>query len=144
MNKSTIFGLSLGALVCAGLAIQLVPVPLTNPPVLSDIAAPAEVKAILKTSCYDCHSNESVWPWYSRVAPVSWLVAADAARGRRHLNFSTWDGYPPEIRAKKLARTVREVAKGDMPPWYYTIKHTDARLTPAQRSLLQTWAAQAK
>ena len=69
MNKSTIFGLSLGALVCAGLAIQLVPVPLTNPPVLSDIAAPAEVKAILKTSCYDCHSNESVWPWYSRLKP---------------------------------------------------------------------------
>ena len=144
MKKSKVFLWGLATLAGVGLAIQLVPVPLANPPVLSEIGAPPEVRAILRTSCYDCHSNEIVWPWYSRVAPVSWLVASDAARGRRHLNFSVWDGYAPEIKAKKLARTVREVAKGDMPPWYYTIKHTDARLTPAQRSLLQTWAAQAK
>jgi len=144
MKTTNLFALSLVSLACAGLAIQLVPVQRSNPPVLADLQAPAEVKAILKTSCYDCHSNESVWPWYSRVAPVSWLVASDVARGRRHFNFSTWDSYDAKKQQRILARTVREVERGDMPPWYYTIKHGDAKLTPAQRALLLAWAAQNK
>jgi hypothetical protein len=134
------------AILLAGLgvvlvAIQLVPVSRTNPPVEGNPTAPAEVQAILRTSCYDCHSNQTVWPWYSHVAPVSWLVASDTSEGRRHFNFSTWGRYSPEERAVILKRVVHEVHEGDMPPWYYTLKHTDAKLSPAQRATLEAWAA---
>jgi len=106
----------------------------------ADLAAPAEVKAILKASCYDCHSNETVWPWYSRVAPVSWLVSSDTAEGRGKFNFSTWNRYPADRQAAIRTRIIREVSKGDMPPWYYTLKHTGARLDAGQRALLEAWA----
>jgi hypothetical protein len=124
-----------------GLIIQMVPVSRTNPPVETDIAAPAEVQAILRTSCYDCHSNETVWPWYSHVAPVSWLVASDASEARRQFNFSTWNRYSPAQRSGILSRVIQEVHEGDMPPWYYTLKHTHAKLSTAQRSVLEAWAA---
>ena len=133
-------GLILAGLVLVFGAIQLVPVSRTNPPVEGNPAAPAEVQAILRTSCYDCHSNQTVWPWYSRVAPVSWLVASDTSEGRSKFNFSTWGRYSPEERALILKRVGHEVHEGDMPPWYYTLKHTDARLSPAQRTTLETWA----
>jgi len=140
MKTTNLFALSLVSLACAGLAIQLVPVQRSNPPVLADLQAPAEVKAILKTSCYDCHSNESVWPWYSRVAPVSWLVSSDVAEARGKFDFSTWNRYPADRQAAIKTRIVREVGKGDMPPWYYTIKHTGARLDAGQKALLEAWA----
>jgi hypothetical protein len=127
--------------IALGLVIQLVPVSRTNPPVEADIAAPAEVQAILRTSCYDCHSNETVWPWYSHVAPVSWLVASDASGARGKFNFSTWNRYSAAERSVILSRVVHEVHEGDMPPWYYALKHTGAKLSPAQRSVLEAWAA---
>jgi hypothetical protein len=127
-------------LVLAGIGIQFIPVSRTNPPVESDIAAPPEVQAILRAACYDCHSNETVWPWYSRVAPVSWLVSSDTAEARGKFNFSTWNRYPAERQAAIKARIIREVGKGDMPPWYYTLKHTGARLDAAQKALLEAWA----
>jgi hypothetical protein len=99
------------------------------------------VKEILKASCYDCHSNETVWPWYSRVAPVSWLVSRDTSEGRRRLNFSTWDQYPPEKRSKFVAGAMNRIRKGSMPPWFYTIKHTDGRITPEKLAVLEAWAA---
>ena len=89
-------------LVVALVAIQLVPVDRTSPPVTADIAAPANVRAVLKRACYDCHSNETTWPWYSRVAPVSWLVARDVREGRKELNFSDWGGYAAKRQARKL------------------------------------------
>jgi hypothetical protein len=74
------------------------------------------------------------------VAPVSWLVASDASEGRSKFNFSTWNRFGAGERSHILARMVREVHEGDMPPWYYTLKHTDAKLSTAQRALLETWA----
>lgn len=135
---------TLAAVAAIALFIQFVPVTRVNPPEVADLDAPPEVRAILRTSCYDCHSNETVWPWYSKVAPTSWLVARDVTEGRRHLNFSKWNKYNPEKVASLRARIVREVGKGDMPPWYYTVKHRDAKLTEAQRTVLTTWTAQAK
>ncbi|MDR3672177.1 MAG: heme-binding domain-containing protein [Holophaga sp.] len=129
-------------LVLVGVVIQFIPVSRTNPPVEGDIPTPPEVKAILRASCYDCHSNETVWPWYSRVAPVSWLVSSDASEGRGRFNFSTWNRYDPQRQAALRARIIREVRGGDMPPWYYTIKHTGAKLDAGQRALLEAWAAQ--
>jgi mono/diheme cytochrome c family protein len=140
MKKSKILCYALAGLVLVAVAIQLIPVSRTNPPALADLNAPAEVKAILKASCYDCHSNETVWPWYSRVAPVSWLVASDATEGRSKFNFSDWNTYTSGRKAGILDHMVREVRRGDMPPWYYTIKHRDAKLTPDKRTTLETWA----
>jgi len=128
-------------LILIALAIQFIPVTRSNPPATADLAAPAEVKAILKASCYDCHSNETEWPWYSRVAPVSWLVASDTTNGRKKFNFSDWNTYPSGKQAAILAHAVREIRRGDMPPWYYTIKHGEARLTPEKKAVLEAWAS---
>jgi hypothetical protein len=126
------------ALVLAG--IQFVPVDRSNPPVETEIPASAEVRAVLRRACYDCHSNETVWPWYSRVAPVSWLVARDVREGRRELNFSAWNRYETKARSKKLKETREEVAEGEMPPWFYVAIHGDAALSAGDVALLNAWA----
>lgn len=120
---------------------QLVPVERTNPPVEQDMPAPAHVKAILKASCYDCHSNETVWPWYSKVAPVSWLVAADTSEGRDRLNFSTWNHFSAEQRQEIVAQVMKEIRKGQMPPKPYTLIHGDGKITPEKLAILEAWAA---
>lgn len=119
---------------------QLVPVARTNPPVSADVAPPADVAATLRRACYDCHSNETVWPWYSRVAPVSWLVAHDVDEGRDELNFSAWGAYDAVKRRKKLNETVKEITEGEMPPWYYVVMHPPARLSPADVERVRGWA----
>ena len=121
-------------------AIQFVPVNRSNPPVETEIPAPADVRAVLRRACYDCHSNETAWPWYSRVAPVSWLVARDVREGRRELNFSAWNRYEPKARSKKLKEIREEVADGEMPPWFYVINHRDALLSAGDEALLNAWA----
>ena len=119
---------------------QLVPVERTNPPVTGEVAASEEIAALLRRACYDCHSNETVWPWYSRVAPVAWLVAHDVNHGRHELDFSTWTAYPADRQRKKLKRTSDEVAEDEMPPWYYELMHPAARLTAAEKTALGAWA----
>jgi cytochrome c551/c552 len=109
--------------------------------VSSDVGAPPEVAAILRRACYDCHSNETVWPWYAGVAPVSWLLAHDVQEGRAELNFSTWDTYDAARRKKKLKETAEEVAEGEMPPWLYVLMHPDARLDATARERLRAWTA---
>lgn len=120
-------------------AIQLIPVDRTNPPVQSEISAPPEVRAILRKACYDCHSNETTWPWYSKVAPVSWLVASDVHEGREELNFSTWSLYTKEQQIKKLKESWDEIVEGEMPPWIFLLNHQDAALTATERELFHTW-----
>jgi len=124
-------------------AIQFVPVTRSNPSVEADIPAPTNVKAVLRRACYDCHSNETVWPWYSRVAPASWLLASDVSEGRRELNFSTWNRMSAEQQAKKIRKSSEEVSEGEMPPWYYLIVHRDARLTAEDRTTIHDWASNA-
>jgi len=132
------------AIVAFGLAIQLVPVPRENPPVSEEVPAPDEVRAILERSCYDCHSHEVRWPWYSRVAPVSWLVAYDVRHARKHLNFSTWDRYDAKKRRKNLEDLWEEVHEGEMPLWYYLPMHPEARLSDADKQRLRLWAVGAQ
>ena len=121
-------------------AIQLVPVSRTNPPVVNALAAPPDVMAILKTSCYDCHSNETVWPWYAYVAPVSWLVAHDVDEGREHLNFSDITAYEGGDLAEISEEVVEEIAKGEMPLWFYVPLHEGANVTRAELEILAAWA----
>lgn len=132
-----------GAAVCV--LIQLIPMARSNPPITQDIAAPAQVESILRRGCYDCHSNETRWPWYARVAPVSWLVIRDVNRGRKHLNFSTWDKYSgdPGTVIRKLKNIDKFSDNGEMPLWYYLPEHSEARLSGADRAVLAKWVSEA-
>jgi hypothetical protein len=122
------------------LLIQFIPIDKNNPPVESEIPATAEVRSILKRSCYDCHSNETIWPWYSRVAPISWLVIYDVKEGRKELNFSTWNKYTSSKQAKKLKEVGEEVEEGEMPLWIYLPTHPNAKLSSEDRKVLQAWS----
>lgn len=121
--------------VVAGLLVlQLVPYGRrhTNPPGQVEPRWDAPGTRVLAVrACFDCHSNETVWPWYSHVAPISWLAQRDVDEGRRKLNLSEWDR--PQKEARESAKTVR---KGEMPPWFYVLLHPDARLTPAETQAL--------
>jgi hypothetical protein len=130
--------------LCVGfIVIQFVPVNRTNPHVESDLRAPAEVLSVLRRACYDCHSNETVWPWYSRIAPVSWAIARDVNEGRATLNFSTWDRLSTKKQAEAMQERWKEVAEGEMPTWFYLALHPEARLSPADQSVLRAWSASA-
>jgi hypothetical protein len=127
--------------LCVGfIAIQLVPVNRTNPPVEGNFRAPAEVVSVLRRACYDCHSNETVWPWYSRIAPISWVIAHDVREGRAALNFSTWDRLSAEKQAESIRENWEEVAEGKMPTWYYVALHPEARLSANDQSALRAWS----
>lgn len=112
------------------LAIQLVPVGRTNPPVA---AAPAwdspRTEQLARAACYDCHSNETRWPWYTRVAPASWLLVNHVNEGREHLNFS-------EARLRHADDAAEEVRDGGMPLWSYTLLHPEARLSAEDKAAL--------
>src|SRR5512146_100051 len=127
-------------LVVVFLLMQLGQCERSNPPVTGELDAPADVKAVLDRSCYDCHSNRTVWPWYSRVAPMSWLLYRDVMEGRRHVNFSEWDKVPADKRARRIAACGREVKSGDMPLWFYLPLHPTAKLSDADKALIEKWA----
>lgn len=120
-----------------GLAIQLVPYGknYTNPPVVREPAwnSPA-TRNMAKTACFDCHSNETVWPWYSKIAPVSWLVYWDVVEGRKHLNFSNWQGGSGKH--EQPHELTKEVIEGEMPPLQYIIAHPEAKLDDQSKKLL--------
>jgi hypothetical protein len=115
-------------------AMQLVPYGRnhTNPPVVREPAWDhPTTRELAVRACFDCHSNETRWPWYSRIAPVSWLVQRDVDVGRHGVNFSEWDR--PYEEAGESAETVLE---GEMPPWFYLPLHASARLSPEEQRAL--------
>jgi mono/diheme cytochrome c family protein len=87
-----------------------------------------QTEALARRSCFDCHSNETIWPWYSNIAPASWLIQRDVDEGRLYLNFSVWDGY-----RNQAGEIVEIVQEGEMPPFQYFILHPNARFTDAER-----------
>jgi Haem-binding domain len=123
----------------AMLAVQFVPARRTNPPSQGELSAPSEIEVTLRRACYDCHSNATRWPWYSRVAPFSWLIVRDVTRGRREVNFSEWGAYFPLTRRRKLQWIGRALREHKMPPWPYRLMHPAARLTEADRAALERW-----
>jgi hypothetical protein len=128
---------SLGIIVLIGLIlfalVQLVPYGRRhkNPPVVQEPNWDAQTRAIAKKACFDCHSNEVVWPWYSNVAPVSWLVQRDVDEGRRAMNFSEWGRNG--LDAGEIAEVIQE---GEMPPAQYKLMHPTARLTAAEKEVM--------
>jgi len=127
------------------LAAQLVPVDRSNPPVdpsktiYALTPMPANVRSVFQGSCANCHSNETHWPWYSRVAPFSWIVAHDVHQGRRNLNFSNWGIYPLRRRQNKLESICDQLMNGEMPDSKYVFVHRDAKLTQEQKEAVCTW-----
>lgn len=137
---------TLVVLVVLLVAIQFVRPSMVNPPVDQTLAlqskasVPPQVDQILRRSCYDCHSYETKYPGYSKLAPSSWLLASDIKEGRNDLNFSDWGGYTKARQAKKLQSICEQVKEGDMPLWYYLPLHPTAKLSDADRQTLCTWS----
>lgn len=127
--KKSILKVLVGAASVVAVLVQFVSVDRGNPAVQREIRwASEETREMARRACYDCHSNETRWPWYSAVAPVSWLVAKDVAEGREHLNFSEWD--QPNEDAHKILEVVEE---GEMPLRKYLLLHPGARLDGEER-----------
>lgn len=101
---------------------------------------PVEVQNILKQACYDCHSYETAYPWYTNVAPFSWWIGHHIDEGRHHLNFSAWGEYSDKRREHKMEEFVDEVGEGEMPLSSYTWAHGNAKLSQAQKKLIMDWA----
>lgn len=127
-------------LVVLIVGIQFIPVERTNPPVTKEINAPDEVKSILKKACYDCHSNETNWAWYTKIAPASFLASRDVKEGREHLNFSEWDRYAGK-ESKVKEEIWEEVRDEKMPPWQYRIMHSESKLSDQEKNTLRNWAS---
>jgi hypothetical protein len=101
---------------------------------------PENIENLIRTTCYDCHSNETVYPWYSYVAPVSFLISKDTREGRHHLNFSEWEKMDSIEKAEALDDIAEEVEEGEMPMKIYPIIHSDAKLSDADRHAIEEWA----
>ena len=131
---------ALFALIAIVVLIQFIPVGRTNPPVTARINAPEDVTAIFKRSCYDCHSNETNWRWYTYVAPVSWLTAGDVKSGRKHLNFSDWGSLTSDQQRQKANGIWEHVSENEMPLWIYTLMHPATKLSDTEKETVHRWA----
>ena len=126
-------------------AIQLIPVNRSNPNVdpsqtiYATLPMPADVKAVFERSCKNCHSNETSWPWYSYVAPISWVSARDVHQARKSMNLSEWGSYPINIKTNKLEEICEQLTNGDMPDRKYTLIHRYARITAKERDVVCQW-----
>jgi hypothetical protein len=121
----------------------------TNPPVVESrtleahVQVPPQVQTVLMRSCYNCHSNATVWPWYSNVAPVSWLVANDVNTARGHVNLQDWQAQVNEQEGKEhLGLICKLIREGTMPPAKYRIMHSDANISPEEANTVCAWSQQ--
>jgi len=134
-----IWAIACGVGFLAFVAMQLIRPAISHPPVTADLAAPPEVKQILRTSCYDCHSNETKLAWFDEIVPAYWLVASDVRDGRRRLNFSEIGKLPPGQQQAALYEAVNQIQLDAMPLPAYARLHRAAVVTPAQLSVLKNY-----
>ena len=133
-------------LIAAAAAIQLVRPARTNPAtdpartLAANVAMPDDAASVLARACRDCHSNDTRWPWYSHVAPVSWFVIDHVNHGRRHFNYSDWTRYDADERERLLKNVCSLARKGEMPLASYRWMHYDARLSDEDVRALCEWA----
>jgi hypothetical protein len=149
LGKLLTYG-AIGGVVVVGL-LQIAPVKWlgiptqdigNNPPQRFKLDAPPEVEVILRRACYDCHSNETRWPIYSRIAPGSWLMARDIHNGRSHLNFSKWADVDEDEKQDDRESCWEQIESGAMPKWFYVFPfHPDAKLSDADKALLKSYFA---
>lgn len=100
----------------------------------------SDIQTLLMESCYDCHSNETRYPWYNNVAPISYWLADHIKDGKKHLNFSEWDGYTVKEKEHKIEEIIKMVGTGEMPLKEYTWTHEEAKLSEEQRNEIKQWA----
>lgn len=135
-------------LAVAFVVIQFFRPDFTNPPVTqaetleSSIKIPENVEAILTTSCKDCHSNESKYPWYSNIQPSAWFLADHIKEGRQEMNLSVWNTYETKRKRRKLSEICEQVESSEMPLPSYLWIHTDAKLSDEQIKTLCDWTEQ--
>lgn len=122
--------------------VQFIPVDKVNKPVdaaenfVDAKKAPEKIKTLIKGACYDCHSNETVYPKYAYIAPVSWSVKSHINEGREHLNFSVWDTYNKDLKENMLNKSIQTIQSKTMPMPGYIVYHKEANLSEAERTLL--------
>lgn len=142
MSKGKIIGAAIVAII---IIMQLIPsgrpdtIKENKNDLLANNPVSDSVSQLFRNACYDCHSNETKYPWYSYVAPVSWLVSRDVKQGRKHLNFSEWETYNKLDKAKHLDDISDEVKSKDMPLSIYLIMHPKAKLTDKERERIVNW-----
>jgi hypothetical protein len=146
MNKARV-KLVLGSLFFFLVAIQIFQPRRTNPPVLLSRSlsahekVPADVYSALQLSCGDCHSSQTHWPWYSHVAPLSWVIIDDVNEGRRHMNFDDWEALEsPKTANDRLAGICKEIQEKGMPPFSYRLAHRDLLLKPQEITSICEWS----
>ena len=105
---------------------------------------PQHLADIMKTSCYDCHSNNTIYPWYERITPVNFWVTDHIKHGKKHLNFSEWDSYSAKKKAHKLDEFIEMIEDKEMPLASYTLTHQDAKLSDADIAELTNWVTLVK
>ena len=133
-------------LALAFIAIQFVRPDRANPPedqaqtIEASMNVPEDVRIILGRSCADCHSNRTVYPWYSNVSPFSWFLADHIRDGRRELNISEWNTYEKRKKIRKLDEICQQVEDGEMPLPSYLWIHWDAKMKPGEAQTLCNWA----
>jgi hypothetical protein len=138
---------AVAVLVVAAGVMQFFNPALENPPVdpgsdmMASNAPPAAVATIIHNACYDCHSYETKWPWYSHVSPISWFLVGHVNDGREAMNFSEWPHDDPDRAARRWTKISHRVDDGSMPLNSYTWIHSASRLTAEQRKQLSDWAA---
>ncbi|MDN4014883.1 heme-binding domain-containing protein [Chryseobacterium gambrini] len=122
--------------------IQFISTDKVNPPVDHKVnfvdvkKTPAKIQGLLKGACYDCHSNETVYPKYAYIAPISWSVKSHINEGREHLNFSIWDTYNKDLKQSMLSKSIQTIQNKTMPMPGYIVYHKEANLSDAERALL--------
>lgn len=127
------------------IGIQFIPLDKKNPKVnkskefMTIMKPPANIEKMLRNSCYDCHSNETKYPWYSNIAPVSWLINEHIRNGRRHLNFSIWNDYKGAKKNVKLEECIDMIKSGEMPMQGYVLFHSNADLVLTEKKELLDW-----
>lgn len=132
------------------MVVQFIPVTYNNSDVLIDsdfiktYQAPEKIKSILKTSCYDCHSNNTVYPWYSQIQPGAWFMENHINKGKEELNFSEFGAYSNRRKKGKLKSMINQIKENEMPLWSYTLIHRDAKLTKEQQQMLIDWLTNLK
>ena len=133
------------AALIALVIIQFISIDKTNPEVIVDqdfiniTNPPAKVASMLRNACYDCHSHESVYPWYTNVQPVAWWIKGHIKGGKQHLNYSEWGTYTEDKKSHKIEESIEEIEANHMPLKSYTWTHSDAQLSHRDREELIQW-----
>ena len=139
IRRAAVFTLAMFAFVLIALALNPQPPPAQGKPLFHRAQIDSRTLAVFQRSCQNCHSESTQWPWYSRIPPMSWMIAKDVNDARRQVNFSHWDSYAEGQQADLLARIGAVVRTGRMPLARYTLLHREAVLTSQEREQVYEW-----